>query len=372
MPIRFPIIRPTLPPLSEVAADLEEAWRTGQVTVGPLVARLEAVVCEATGARHCVAVSSCTSGLMLTMAALDLVGEVVLPAYTFNATGLAALWSGLEPVFADIDAETWNLDPDAAAARISDKTCAILPVYVFGVPPDLNELRRIARRAGVPLLTDAAQALGTTTPDGRAGSLADVEVFSMSPTKVVTGIEAGLITTDDEALDRRLRRMRDYGKSDDGSDFLHKGLSARLSELHAAVAGRSMARLEELCGRRRALIARYREALAGLPGVSYQRVPDGCVGSGNYMVLAIDPDEASMDRDSLHDAMAAAGIQSKRYFHPALHHQTVFGPFRDRHRGLLPVTERVADRTLALPLYGHMAEDDVDEIAATVRRALDA
>ena len=369
MSIRYPIIRPSLPPFDEVAADLAEAWRTGQVTVGPLGARLEALACEITGAQHAISVSCCTSGLMLAMAALDLEGEVVLPAYTFNATGLAAMWRGLDLVFADIDPETWNLDPASVAERITQRTSAIIPVYVFGVPPDLAALRSLASAAGVPLLTDAAQALGAVHPLGRAGTLADVEVFSMSPTKVVTAIEGGIVTTDDAVLDRRLRRMRDYGKSEDGSDFLFQGLSARLSELHAAVGCRTMARLDELCGHRRAFIARYQQALGDLPGVSFQRVPEGCVGSGNYMVMAVDPDRAPLDRDALYAALAADGIQSKKYFHPALHHQTVFASLRASHEGKLPVSETVAARTLALPLYGHMAESQVDEIIDAVRLA---
>jgi dTDP-4-amino-4,6-dideoxygalactose transaminase len=358
--------------LDLIVEDLREVWSSGIVTVGQLVRRLEAATCEVTGAQHTIAVSSCTSGLMLAMRALDLTGEVVLPSFTFTATGLAALWNGLTPVFADIDAATWNLDPAAAREVITERTSALIPVYVFGNPPDMAGLQAVAREAGIPVLTDAAQAIGATLGEGRAGSLADIEVFSLSPTKVVTGLEGGLITTGDAVLAERLRRLRDYGKAPDGMDILEAGLSARMSEVHGAIGHRSLLALERLMTHRLRLMERYRGHLQDLPGISFQATEPGARTSGNYMVVAVDGGVAPFDRDALHDLLLKAGIQTKKYFHPALHQQTVYRELRAASEGRLAVTERVASRTLALPLYGHMEEHVVDEIAREIRRAFRA
>ena len=213
-PIRYPIICPTLPDPAELQADMKTIFSSGRVTVGEQVAGLEGDVCERTGVAHTIAVSSGTSGLMLLLRALKLPegSEVITPSFTFAATSHALLWNGLVPVFCDSDPQMFTMDVKAAEALISEKTSAIYPVCVFGVPPDLDACQQLAQKYGLALLFDSAQGLGSTYKGKAVGNFGIGEAFSLSPTKVVTAMEGGLITTNQDDLATQLRYMRDYAK----------------------------------------------------------------------------------------------------------------------------------------------------------------
>ena len=207
----LPIIRPTLPPLDKVAALLEESYESGVVTVGRLVRQLEDETRAATGAREAVAFSSCTGALMLAWRALELEpgSEVICPSFTFAATAHAIVWNNLVPVFVDCLPGTCTVDPTEIEKAVAPKTAAVCPVYIFGLPPDVGPLEDVARRRGMPLVFDSAQGLGSTYKGRAAGGFGLAECFSMSPTKVVTAVEGGLLTTDDADLAERLRSLRD-------------------------------------------------------------------------------------------------------------------------------------------------------------------
>src|SRR5580704_14690072 len=182
---RFPFIRPSLPPLSEVVASYEAVYQSGLLTNSKSVARLESAVAERLRVKHCVAVSSCTSGLMMVLRALGLQGEVILPSFTFFATGHAVLWNGLKPVFANSEADTWNISPADIEKKITKATSAILAVHLYGNPCDAAALEAIARRHNLKLVFDAAHAFGSEYRGVPIGSFGDAEVFSLSPTKLL-------------------------------------------------------------------------------------------------------------------------------------------------------------------------------------------
>jgi dTDP-4-amino-4,6-dideoxygalactose transaminase len=368
--LKYPIIRPTVPDTAGLADEFLQIIESGIITCGPRVAELERRGAELLGVADCVAVSCCTSGLILAAKALELTGEVIVPAFTFVASAHALVWAGLKPVFCDSLPGTYNLDPDDVAAKITKDTSAIMPVYIFGLPPDFDRLLPLAKKHGIKVLCDAAQAMGATCNDRPAGTFGDVEVFSMSPTKVVTAVEGGLITVRDAEMARKLRSMRDYGKAADGCDMEFIGLSARMSELHAAVGLRSLAHCRDLVERRRNLVTLYREKLAGLPGVSFQEIPEGRTTSYNYMVIFVGED-ATMSRDDLCVALGDCGIQTKKYFYPAVHEMTAYSELGQSCRGTLPVAEKASRTGLALPLYSHMAKEDVDAICKRVLNLLD-
>jgi dTDP-4-amino-4,6-dideoxygalactose transaminase len=245
----LPIIRPTLPNLRQLKELLEAAWETGIVTVGSTVRAFEEEACRKVGAEHAVALSSCTAGLLLVPRALGLhpEGEMIVPSFTFAATAQALVWNQLVPVFCDCLPGTCALDPEDVERNITPKTVAICPVYVYGLPPDMDALVDLGRRKEIPVYFDSAQGLGATYQGKPAGGFGACEVFSLSPTNVVTAIEGGLVTTDDAALAGLLRSLRDYGKDpDNGEDMAYLGLSARMSEVHAAVGLLSLRRMDEL------------------------------------------------------------------------------------------------------------------------------
>ena len=356
-------------------AEFRQAWESRQVTTGVFTRRFEEAVEEKLGVPHAVMVQSCTAGLMLVLRALDLKGEVIMPAFTWTATAHAAVWNGLTPVFADIVPGTYTLDPEAVAAAITINTVAVMPVNVFGCPPDYEAFARLADKHGLPVVYDSAQGLGSRyqTADGLwhwAGGFGAAEVFSLSPTKVVSAMEGGLITTREAGLAQKLRQLRDYGKTPDGGDIAWLGLSARVPEINAIVARHNFARLEELIARREELVGRYREALRDLPGLEFQEVPPRCRSTYNYCTVFVDSGRARASRDEVYDALQARGIQAKKYFYPALHLQEVYRPLREAHRGRLPVTERAAAQGLALPLFSHMGLDTVDQVCHALREVL--
>lgn len=362
--VRYPLIKPTLPNVGELVDQLDKIFEGGRVTCGQNVEALEKEVRELIGVKHAIAVSSATSGLILLFRALDFPpgSEVITPAFTFAATAHALLWNNLKPVFCDCEPASFTMDPSLIENLITPRTSAIYPVCVFGVPGDLEAYAEVAAKHGLVLVYDSAQGLGSKYKGQFLGGFGMAEVFSMSPTKVVTAIEGGLVATNDDELAKRIRSMRDYGKGPDGQDMIHLGLSARMSEVNALVARWSLAQLEKWISARRVLVERYRSRLCELPGVTFQLIPEWCRSTYNYFVILVDPENAPVSRDELHDALEEKGIQTKRYFYPPLHRQTLYEELNLCRNAGLAVSECISARSLALPLYSHMSIDDVDSI----------
>jgi len=362
----LPVIRPTIAPIEEWEADLRAVLASGIVTVGPVNARLERAVADYLHVPEVVAVSNCTSGLMLAIQALGLQpnAEVIVPSFTFAATVHAVVWNALRPTFADSRLDTCTIDPESVEKAITNNTGAIMATDIFGLPADVEPLTRIAERHGLPLLFDSAQSLGATYRGTRVGGFGAAQVFSMSPTKLVTALEGGLIATRDSAVAARLRRGRDYGKNTDGMDMEFVGLSARLSEVHALVAHANFLRIDDLLQARRDRIRSYHERLSALPGVRFQVIPSDRTTSGNYMVVFVEADGFGLTRNELYEALACENVQTKKYFHPPVHRQTAFRQWHDGRP--LPAAERLAEEGLALPLWSHLDAASINRVAAVI------
>ncbi len=313
---------------------------------------------------HCVAVASCTVGLMLVVQALAPQGPVLVPSFTFSATAHAVRWNGLPILFADCDPDTWCLGPD----HIWGEPALIVGVHVSGVPCDVDGLEAATTRQGADLVFDAAHGAGSrvlsrghTRPLGGFGV---AEVFSLTPTKVLSGVEGGLITTDDAALADHLRTARNYGNPGD-YDTRFAGLNARLSEFHAAVALASLERLEERVERRNALADRYRESLRELPGIGFQRTPAGCRSSVKDFTILVAGEEFGCDPEAVVEALRAEGIPTRRYYAPPVHRQAAY---HDVTSPRLPVTERLAAQVVSLPIWSHMDDETADRVCAAFER----
>ncbi|MBI5055588.1 MAG: DegT/DnrJ/EryC1/StrS family aminotransferase [Nitrospirae bacterium] len=366
----IPIIKPTLIDFNEIKKEFREVWESGKVTVSKYTNLFEEEVKKTLGVRNVIAVSSCTSGLILAIKALELKGEVILPSFTFAATAHALVWNNITPVFCDSETGTYNIDASKIEPLITGKTSAIMPVYIFGVPPKIYELERIASKHHLKLIFDSAQGLGSKYKGKFAGGFGDVEVFSLSPTKVVSSIEGGLITTNNDKLAGKIRQMRDYGKSLDGEDMDFVGLSARISEFHSIIGLKNFMKVKQLIEKRSYLIRLYKNHLKDVRGISFQSVPEDCKSTGNYMVVFVDEKNALSTRNEIYEFLKENGIQTKKYFYPALHMQTAYMKYRKTYQGKLQVAERAADEGLALPLYSHMAEGDVQKICSKVKEVL--
>jgi dTDP-4-amino-4,6-dideoxygalactose transaminase len=364
---RFPFMRPTLPRLEEVIEEYQSAYESGLLTNSGLVARLEGAVAERLGVKHCVAVSSCTSGLMMVLRALGLSGEVIVPSFTFFATGHAILWNGLRPVFANSELDTWNVSPADVERQITEKTSAILAVHLYGNPCDIPALEGLAHRHGLKLIFDAAHAFGSAYRGKPIGSFGDAEVFSLSPTKLLVAGEGGLVTTNDAKLAAAVRAMRNYG--DVGAynpEWL--GLNARMPEFNAALALRGLPLIDAKVKRRNSIAQSYTELLSSVPGVRFQKTHPQDTNTYKDYSIHITPDVLGMTRDALANALLNDNIETKKYFHPPLHQQSLYSKFYDRARNDLRQTEHVADGILSLPIYESLPDETVNKVAETLKR----
>ena len=369
---RFPFLRPTLPEFADVMAEYRAVYTNGVLTNAALVARLEAAVCERLGVKYCVAVSSCTSGLMMVLRALGLSSEVIVPSFTFFATGHAAVWNGLRPVFANSQLDTWNVSPEDVKRKIIDnKTSAILAVHLYGNPCDVDALETLAQRRGLKLIFDAAHAFGSAYRGKPIGGFGDAEVFSLSPTKLLVAGEGGLVTTNDAKLAAAVRAMRNYG--DVGAynpEWL--GMNARLSEFNAALALHGLGFIDAKVQRRNAIARLYTEELASMPGVRFQTIqPQNTCTYKDYSIH-VTPGALGLTRDELANALLAENIETKKYFYPPLHQQALYAKFHDRTRDDLSQTEFLADGILSLPIYESLPDETIIGVAEALKHIVNS
>lgn len=338
-------------------------WLTNE---GPLVRRIEDRFAEFQGVRHAVAVANATLGLQLAAAALGITGEVIVPSFTFIGTVHTMSWLGLRPVFCDVSTETHTLDASRVESAITRETGAIVGVHLWGRPCDIDGLQRVAEAHGVPVLFDAAHATGSAwqgTPLGRFGR---AEVFSLHATKSINGLEGGMVTTDDDELAERVRRLRNFGFSAEGR-VVSRGINAKMDEFSAAMALTNLAAFDRLSAHNRAIREAYRHGLAGLPGVRLSEHPAGDVPSRHYAVVEVD--EASpLGRDALCRLLIAERVTPRRYFRPGCHRSPPYASEAPRHP--LPVTDRLSQTLMQLPTGLQMTPEDASTIAAVLGRAL--
>jgi dTDP-4-amino-4,6-dideoxygalactose transaminase len=329
------------------------------LTNGPLVRDLEAKMAGRLGVAHVVATSSCTSALMLVVQAVvdGRPGPVVMPSFTFSATAHAVAWNGREPRFVEMDPATFQVDPDAFAAALPGAAAA-MAVHLYGAPASPALLEGIAAHAEVPLVFDAAHALGATSGERAIGSFGVAEVFSLTPTKVMVAGEGGLVATDDDDLAARLRIGRSYADPGD-YDTQFAGMNARMSELHAAVALESLELLDASLAARRALAARYRSALANVAGIAPQVVAPDDRSSYKDFTVSVQAGAFGLTRDELVAVLASEGIDTRNYFDPPVHRQHAY-----RHVAApeLPVTEAIASGVVSLPIYPDLLPEEQDRI----------
>jgi dTDP-4-amino-4,6-dideoxygalactose transaminase len=363
-PDGLPLTQVVVPDRERVQQRLDGILDSGMLTAGRNVRELEEQAADLIDVPHVVAVASCTTGLMLVMQAIEATGPVVMPGFTFSATAHAAAWAGGRPVFADIRPASLTLDAVDASARLTGAS-ALMATHVYGTPCEVERIDEVAATAGVPVVYDAAHALGSRRRGRPVGGFGAAEVFSMSPTKVAPAGEGGLVATRTADLAEQIRLARNYGNPGN-YDCQVIGLNARMSELHAAVGLASLAELPQRVQRRNELVRVFIERVDGVPGVRIPTVDPLDVSTYKDLTLVIDEELFGLDVPALSTALAAEGVDPRRYFHPAVHRQRAYA-----HLGTppaLPVTDAIAPRVLTLPLWTHMRDDTVRDLADLVVR----
>lgn len=308
-----------------------------------------------------VSLSSCTSGLMLAIQALG-AKDVIMPSFTFSATAHACRWNNCKITFADID-DTLCIDPEDVKRKITDKTDLILGVHMYGLPCDVESLEKISEDYSIPVLYDAAHAVGSKVNGVGVGAYGEGNVFSFSPTKVLTTIEGGMLLTNSKSLSDKIKLDRAYSNLPDYT-CERVGLSARMAEFNAAFGCEQVDDIKDIIASRETSVDYYKELLKDIPGVSFQKIPDGYTSSHKDFSIFIG-DDFGHDRDYLERALSAEGIPVKKYFTPPIHKLEIY---RDCKAGILKVTEDKANRVLSLPIYSYMNPGTIEQICFAIRR----
>ena len=361
VPLRIRLARPYTDE-AEVDA-VRTVLQSGQLTNGPAVAEFERAFAEMHQVEHAVAMANGTVALaaMYLAEGIGPGDEVIVPSLTFISTATSVVHVGARPVFAEVDPETYNLDPADVARRLTPRTKAIVAVHYAGQSADMAELQAIADDAGVVLLEDAAEAHGATYQGRPVGGWGRSAMFSFTPTKNITTGEGAMVTTHDGDLAARFRLLRNHGQSSlYGHDSL--GFNWRLSDIQAAIGRVQLDRLGGILATKTANDARIRSALAAIPGVTPPALrPDR---THTYMLYTL---QLEAGRDQVLAALRAEGIEARLYFPPA-HRQQVFraDPVR------LPVTEHLADRLISIPFHARLAPTELDEVVDALGRAVAA
>jgi dTDP-4-amino-4,6-dideoxygalactose transaminase len=359
------LARPSLPELERYLEEIGAVWESGTLSNFAAAAeRFELSCAEYTSLANVRAVSSCDIGLTLALRALGLEAgaRVLVPSFSFASTLHAVLWNGLEPHFVDVDPDTWCITADSCREAAAEPVHAIVGTHAFMAVCDLDGLERLAAETGAHLLFDAAQAFGTWVGDTHAGAFGDASVFSFSPTKIATCGEGGLAAFRDEAAAARFELLRSYG-SDATYDSRFVGLNGKLSELHAALGCLTVPAVEDQVAARLETCERYRARLGDLPGLRLQGAQPAVRNTPTQFVV-----DLGGARPAVEAALAADGFDTRRYFRP-LH---AMDRFRDIPSEPLPVTERLGDALLALPLYTGLPDAEVERVCDVVESVLAA
>lgn len=364
----------------------EEEWQavreplmSGWLTQGPKVAQFEKMFGERHKVAHSLAVTSCTTGLHLALAGLDIQpgDEVIVPAFTWVATANVVLYCGATPVFVDIDIDTYNLDIAQVASKVTAKTKAIIAVHLFGLCADIDALRAVLP-SHVKIIEDAACAAGSDLKGRPAGSLGDIGVFSFHPRKSVTTGEGGMVTTNDDDLADRMNQMRNHGASM-SEEQRHKGprpyflpefnllgYNYRMTDLQGAVGVVQLGKLDQFIDERAQWAAYYQEHLAGIPWLRLPKAGEGSRHGWQAFVTYVDPNKTLVPRNDIMQILQDKGISTR----PGTHAVHMLGYYAEKF-GLkpsdYPAAQDANDNTMAIPLHNRMVKEDYDYVIQALK-----
>ena len=359
-----------------------DTLRSDYLTCGPRITQLEEKLCELTGAKYCVAVSNGTAALHIAAMAAGLVeeDEVITTPITFAASANCALYCGARPVFADINPDTYNIDPASIRKCITEKTKAVVAVDFTGQAVELDEIRAICNEHHLILIEDAAHSIGTRYNGQPIGSIADMTTFSFHPVKTVTAGEGGAVTTNDPILYQKLVLAHAHGITRDRSQMVHPaddpwyyeqvnlGYNYRMTEFQAALLISQLEKLESFSKRRKEIVKMYDEAFSRIPGLKVQKeIPESDTTRHLY-ILQLDDKQLTCTRREFFDALRAENIYSQVHYIPVYwhsHYENLGYP-----KGLCPNAEHYYQQSMSLPLYYSLTDEDVKDVIHAVEKLI--
>lgn len=359
-----------------------EVLQSDYLTTGPKVAEFEHAVADYTGAKHAVAVANGTAALHIACMAAGIGpgDEVITTPITFAASANCVLYCGAKPVFADIKADTYNIDPEQIEKKITKNTKAIIPVHFTGQPCEMDEITRIAKKHGLTVIEDAAHALGASYKNRKIGSISDMTILSFHPVKHITTAEGGMVLTDDDGLYKKLSLYRTHGITRN-ADWMEQmpdleaglegawyyqqmelGYNYRISDMQCALGITQMKKLERFVARRKEIAARYDEAFLGVDGIITPKQQEGCDNSYHLYVIQV----VNKPRRQVFDGLRTAGIGVNVHYIPVYKH-----PYY-QHNGYdavcCPNAEMYYSRAVSLPMYPLLTDEEQERVIGEVKR----
>lgn len=362
---------------------VEAALQSPLITCGPMIKSAEEKLCEVTGVKYAVVVANGTAALHLAAMAAGFGegDEVIVSSITFAASSNCVLYCGAKPVFADIDMETYNIDPHCIEKLITPRTKGVVAVDFTGQAVDHDAIRRICQENGLVFIEDAAHAIGTKYKGRPVGSLADMTCFSFHPVKTVTSGEGGAITTNDEQLYRRLLRLRAHGITREPSEMVHPtddmwyneqvelGFNYRMTDIQAALLVSQLNKLDRFSARRKEIVKRYDEAFSQMPELFVQReIPESDTTRHLY-VIRLNPERLSCDRRQFFDALYAENICPQVHYLPVYWHS--YYEKLGYGKGLCPNAETYYQWSMSIPLFYSLTDEEVDDTIRAVKKVVE-
>jgi dTDP-4-amino-4,6-dideoxygalactose transaminase len=356
------VTQPSLPPLEDLQPYLEMIWHNKILTNGgPLHQEFEARLAEYLGVEHVSLFTNCTVALITALQALRVSGEVITTPYSFVATAHSLLWNSLQPVFVDIDPETFNLDPERIEAAITPQTTAIMPVHCYGNPCDVDRIQKIADVHGLKVIYDAAHAFGVKRHGESILRYGDLSVLSFHATKVFNTFEGGAIVSPDAKTKRRIDFLKNFGFADEVT-VMAPGINGKMDELHAAIGLLQLNHVDEAIRKRRDIDLAYRACFTGLPGIQCLDVPKDVEWNYSYFPIRVKPGYR-LSRDELYNELKKQGVFSRRYFFPLISDMSMYRGLPSAATANLPAATLAANEILCLPIFPDMTHADIERVS---------
>ncbi|MDO9390500.1 MAG: DegT/DnrJ/EryC1/StrS family aminotransferase [bacterium] len=361
------VTQPFLPPLEEFESYLKDIWETKWVTNnGKYHQELEQALCDYLGVKYLSLFSNGTLALITALQALKITGEVITTPFSFVATAHSIWWNNIKPVFADIEPEYFNLDPDKVEAAISPQTTAIMPVHVYGNPCQVEKFQKIAQTYGLKIIYDACHTFGVNV-DGRSVlTFGDLSVLSFHATKVYHTFEGGAIVCHDPETKKRIDNLKNFGFVDE-TTVVAPGINAKMNEVQAAMGLLQLKYIDSNVEKRRQIAGLYREGLKGIAGLSYMNDMSGVKHCYSYFPVLIDKNMFGRSRDEVYDQLKKHNIFGRRYFYPLISQFPTYRGLDSAQPGKMPVAEKVAEEVLCLPIYPELETGSIKQLCSIMK-----
>lgn len=354
------VTRSSLPELSEYMSEIKDIWNSRWLTnMGPKHKRLQTELCDYLGVENIDLFTNGHMALELTLQAMNLQGEVVTTPFTFASTTHAIVRCGLEPIFCDIEPTTFTMDVEKLESLITDRTCAIMPVHVYGNVCNVEEIERLAHKYELKVIYDAAHTFGETYKGQGIGSFGDASCFSFHATKAFNSVEGGATCFKDKRLGETLYELKNFGIHSP-EEISAVGANAKMNEFCAAMGLCNLRHIDEEIAKRQKVAERYRSRLEGIEGLQLNVVQSEVKSNYAYFPVVFEEKLFGASRAEVFEALALQGIGARKYFYPLTN---AFSAFHGKYNVLeTPVALHVSKRVLTLPMYADLALEDVDRI----------